>query len=472
MNELAAHFERVGVNGKASRREAEMSLHSACAVYTQPNVACRILDSVGWTADADLSEAKLLEPSAGAGVFVMEAAARLLDSIRKLGKPLTVEILQPRISAYELINGESSKARLSVQKILERGGVASSEARRIARSWIRTADFLLLDLQSGSFTHVVGNPPYMRWSKIPRELRVKYEEILPDSVARGDLFLPFMDSGISVLRPEGRLGFLCSNRWKHMAFASEFRRTRLAEVNILSEETLSPLEAFERNVGAYPAIVVIERRAKRRQRKPTKSVGTTLANAGFTVKVGPALGCTEAYVLPDDIECEVEDELLAPWLRPSDVLDGQIQASSRKVICLHDDNGKLRDLAAYPKAHCWLERFRSRLEQRLIVRKQGAPWYRPIDRVMAVAWAEPKLLVPELAKVPRVALDRSGAIPAHGLYAIQAFRPDADIEWLADILSNGGLSRLMEPIAPIVRGGYMRCYKRFLKKITLTQASS
>ena len=467
MEHESAYGKAAGAGGGNTLQSAAALLHSSCAVYTQPSVARRILDAVGWTEDVDLSEMTLLEPAAGDGVFVKEAAARLVNSVLKREKPLTTEVLQPRISAFELIAGEASKARRGVLQLLARSGVPHPEASRIARAWVKTADFLLLSPKPTLFTHVVGNPPYMRWSKIPMELRERYEVSLPPSAARGDLFLPFMDSGISALLPGGWLGFLCSNRWRHMAFASAFRRERLPSVDVLVDMELSPQSAFERNVGTYPSIVVMQRRANRRPRKSARDGRTTLADAGFKIKVGPALGCTDAFVLPNGAAGEIEEELLAPWLSPSDVLDGRVQPSTRRIICLHDDQGQPRDLASFPKARNWLERFRSCLQERAIVRRHGAPWHRTIDKVVAATWAEPKLLVPELARVPRVALDRSGAVPAHGLYAIMKAQPEADIQWLSDHLSNGRFARLIEPIAPKVNGGHVRCYKRFLERITL-----
>jgi len=70
-----------------------------------------------------------------------------------------------------------------------------------------------------------------------------------------------------------------------------------------------------------------------------------------------------------------------------------------------------------------------------------------------------------LAKVPRLAIDRSGAIPSHGVYAI--FAPQDDVEALYEKLRDGKLARALDGIAPKVKGEYVRCYKRFLERITI-----
>jgi hypothetical protein len=126
---------------------------------------------------------------------------------------------------------------------------------------------------------------------------------------------------------------------------------------------------------------------------------------------------------------------------------------------MYDVEGKLVDLTRFPRLRTRLQRFREKLERRSIVHN-GAPWYRPIDRVWASDWARPKLVVPELASIPRVAIDESGAVPSHGVYAI--FAPDDDVARIYEKLKGGKLAAALEGIAPRVNGGFVRCYKRFL----------
>ena len=134
------------------------------------------------------------------------------------------------------------------------------------------------------------------------------------------------------------------------------------------------------------------------------------------------------------------------------------------MVNLFADRGDLVDLRRFPRLERRLEKFRSELAKRSIVRR-GAPWYRTIDRTRAADWRRPKLLVPELAKIPRVALDRSGAVPSHGVYAI--FAPDDRIDDLHERLRGGGLARALDGTAPKLKGGYTRCYKRFLSRIRI-----
>lgn len=437
-------------------------LHRACGVYTIPAVATGILDAVGWRADVDLSAMRLLEPAAGNGEFVVQAAKRLIESCRARGIEPTTRLLRPRITAFELHPGAASEARLRIRLALRELGVHHATALRCAAVWVRTADFLL-SKKPTNYTHVVGNPPYMRWSKIPVRLKSIYEKRLPRHAIRGDLFLPFLDCAFELLQPEGRCGFLCSDRWMYMAFAQRFRRKWLPWLDVHSNDRMDAAAVFERRVDAYPTILIASKRAtpKPPPPAPVQSGWRTLGELGCTIKAGPALGHTPAFVLEPGEE-DVEPELLAPWVHASEILDGSIAWRSRRVIAMFTDAGDLVDLRRYPRLQHRLKKFLPDLSKRAIVRR-GAPWYRTIDRAKAVDWRRPKLLVPELAKVPRVAIDRSGAVPSHGVYAI--FAPGDRVDELYDDLRDGRLARALEGIAPRLKGNYVRCYKRFLSRV-------
>lgn len=436
------------------------ALHRRCGIYTNPNVVRRILDAVGWHEKADLSGSRLLEPAAGNGAFVVEASRRLVAALLYRRIVPNLDNLLHRITAFELHPRECEAARSRVATALRSAGVHHRTAEICARSWIVNGDFLLANRPTAYFTHTVSNPPYIRWSRIPQSLKATYEKRLPQDMTGGDLFVPFLDRALQLLRVGGSCGFLCSDRWRFMAFAERFRRKWLPRLAIKSERKLSSLEAFVDNVDSYPTILIGSKRPlKEKTRKLGKSRrGKTLAELGCVVKVGPALGHTPAYVLAP-YEDDIEPELLRPWIDSTEIAEGGIAWKGRHVIVMHGKDEKLVGLRRFPLLRARLARFEKTLRNRSIV-ANGAPWFRPIDRVIAAKWSRPKLLVPELAKIPRVAIDRTGAIPSHGVYAI--FAPDDDVDALYEKLRDGKLAAALAGIAPKVKGEYVRCYRRFL----------
>jgi adenine-specific DNA-methyltransferase len=450
---------------RAPLRADTSEIHRRCGIYTRPEIARRILDAVGWRPAAHLFKLQLLEPSAGDGAFVVEAARRLIMSCRRFDVPPKVSTIAKCIRAFEIHGPASRRCRLKMVNVLRELGLHPRTAATLARTWVVQGDFLVTPLPMDAFTHAVGNPPYIRWSKIPKNLRKTYEQSLPRVMTGGDLFLPFLDRALDHLQPGGTCGFLCSDRWRFMAFAEAFRAKWLPRLDIVAEDTLLASAAFTQNVDTYPTILI----AKKTPSKTPRPVRTqaplkkTLSEAGYIVKVGPALGHTPAYVLRPE-EHDVEARLLMPWVDGSEIFEGKVIWSGRRVIGMHDEDGLLRELTKFPKLAARLGRYSKALKRRSIV-INGAPWFRPIDRVRASDWSRPKLLVPELAKIPRLALDLDGRIPSHGVYAI--FAPDDNLAELYERLADGRLSAALENIAPKVKGGFTRCYKRFLEKIVL-----
>ena len=268
------------------------------------------------------------------------------------------------------------------------------------------------------------------------------------------------------LKAGGKCGFVCSDRWQYAAYGDRFRRKWLSRLDVLSNRRIEADQAFSRNVSAYANVLVASKR--RRVRRVDAGVGSahqprgrTLAEMGCVIRVGPALGITSAFVFDGDA-AEIEPELLLPWVDTSEVQEGRVAWRGRFVTSLFDEDGTLLDLRDYPRLANHLARHRGELEERYIVRR-GAPWYRTIDRLRAADWRGPKILVPEIAKEPRVALDRSGLVPSHGVYAI--LPPEEHIGAVYEALRNGGLGRRLQGIAPTLNGGYVRCYKRFLSAV-------
>lgn len=447
------------------RRIEIEALHNRCGVYTKPEIVVRILDAVGWRESSKLFEHRLLEPAAGDGEFVVEAARRLIASCHKRGLAPSAALLRNCIRAFEIHPREAQKARQRLKHALEEMGLHSRTTNALAFSWITTGDFLLTNQLASNFTHAVGNPPYIRWSKIPPGLEAKYRQALSRKLIGGDIFVPFLDRALASLVVGGKCGFLCSDRWRYTAFAEAFRSKWLPRIQIKSEAELLATDAFKKDVDAYPSILIAKVRnvSKKTPEAPAVHRKKTLLEYGYTIKVGPALGCTPAYVLQPN-EADVEDELLHPWVDGSEIVDGTVLWRGRRIAALHANDGSLIAASRFPLLSKRLQRFKSGLEKRAIV-KNGAKWFQPIDRVRPSDWAEPKLLVPEIAKIPRIAIDHSGAIPSHGVYAI--FAPGQKIDILYDQLADGGLGRALEGIAPRIKGGYVRCYKRFLAQIRL-----
>ena len=243
-----------GSRGRGSAAPCDAALartrvHKHCGVYTQPAVVEMMLDLVGWTVDADLTKARLLEPACGDGVFVAEAGRRLVRSLGPVRA--TAAAISEAILAFEFETATARRARSSVVGALVTEGIAFADASRLAETWIRTADFLTAPIY-GDFSHVVGNPPYMRWSLVPDVLRDTYRKVLHAQAAKGDLCLGFVWRGLQLLKPEsGAMAFLCADRWLRCAYGSGVREAIVKTHALVAHVEVhdAPVFAGNRDVG-------------------------------------------------------------------------------------------------------------------------------------------------------------------------------------------------------------------------------
>lgn len=507
------------VRGKGSRNRPPKSssavdavalIHEHCAVYTGPEAVEILLDLVGWRPDAIRERARLLEPACGDGSFLLPAIERLLEWHQAFP-----EIdLAPMIRAYEFDPRTAEALREAVVVLLRDRGHMRATAMRWARSWIRCEDFLLADVDIDC-THVVGNPPYMRWSLVPHELRASYEKKLPKAAAKGDLCLAFLWKASNFAKSDGsRIGFLCADRWLRCAYGRQARHELSLTHSLTTHIEVHGVPVFKgaRKVGAYAAVTVLERGAERlpgafgkaisisdlrqlARAKPRKGklgssiwptatdggarlasadlrdlldaiegVSTSMEGNGVGIRCGVALGVAKAFIATAD--ADIEGDRLLSYLSSSDLgADGSVTARSY-VANVWADDGALLDLSLAPRLAAHLETFRSELQTRACV--SGADdWYRTIDKFHADRISEPKLLVAGMARRAKVAFDPGGHVVANALYCLTSSH--WPLAALGSALRAGVLDLFGEVLSPRFSGGTKRFDGNVLRQVRLPE---
>ena len=178
----------------ATENFAQGSSEERGAVFTRAEVVGFILDLVGYTADKPLHRFRILEPSFGDGDFLLPVIERLLKSYKACSPSSShaLEDLSESITAVELNEESVRNTRNKVQEMLLSYGLSVHDTGLIVDSWIVKGDFLLVDLPH-TFTHVVGNPPYVRQELIPDTLLNEYRARYQTIYDRADLYIPFIE---------------------------------------------------------------------------------------------------------------------------------------------------------------------------------------------------------------------------------------------------------------------------------------
>lgn len=77
---------------------------------------------------------------------------------------------------------------------------------------------------AGGFDAVLGNPPYVRIQDLGRGLAAWCRERYETASGSFDVYLPFIERGVKLLAPEGRLGYIVPSKWQKLEFGSRLRQ--------------------------------------------------------------------------------------------------------------------------------------------------------------------------------------------------------------------------------------------------------
>jgi hypothetical protein len=493
-------------------------------VYTKRWVVELLLDLAGYRAENDLVDALAVEPAAGDGAFLGPMIERLLDSSRRLGKPLSA--CRVSLIAYELDEESANRARALAAKVLTERGVKRPLAEDLAGSWVRTGDYLF-DATNLEADFVIGNPPYVRLEDIPEETALFYREAYPTMRGRADLYVAFFEAALRQLRMEGVCAFICADRWMRNQYGAELREIVTADFSVDVVIEMHNADAFHEEVDAYPAITVIRRqnqgsavvasagpevestpvqdlssalRAAARGENPTSPNGLRMAlvetwfkgaapwpchspeqltllrqleerfpalETFAKVGIGVATGNDGVFITKDS--SLVERSRLLKLALVGDICGGTMKWSGHYLVDPWNSDG-LVTLDKYPKLRNYYETHAVALKKRHTAAKNAAGWYKTIDRVTHSLTEKPKLYIADIKNVLDPVLDTGETYPHHNLYFIQS--DQWDLEVLGGLLMSAVGQFFVESYGVRMRGGYLRFQAQYLRRIRVPDPQS
>lgn len=486
------------------------------AIYTKREVVDFILDLTGYTADAQLTNYRLLEPSFGDGDFLLPAIDRLLESAARDGA-LTYYALADTIRAIELHRLTFEGTRTLVAERLQQAGLSREDAARLCNAWLYQGDFLLAELEP-SFSHVVGNPPYVRQEAIPDILIAEYRARYNTIYDRADIYVPFIERSLALLGQGGKLSFICADRWMKNKYGKKLRELVSKKYALTTYVDMYGVDAFHSEVSAYPAITVIERTEGDKTRVfarpavdakflkslaaeltasklPKKSKAREIANvtagsepwvldsfdelalvrrleaqfpvvedAGCKVGIGVATGADKAFI-GDFESLDVEASRKLPIVMTRDILEGHVAWRGKGIVNPFGDDGKLVDLEDFPKLRAYLEERKEQIAGRHVAEKNPRGWYRTIDRIYPALTYREKLLIPDIKGDASIVYEEGKLYPHHNLYYITS--DEWDVHALQAVMRSGIARLFVSLYCTRMRGGYLRFQAQYLRKIRL-----
>ena len=165
-----------------------------------------------------------------------------------------------------------------------------------------------VDFSPGTFDAVIGNPPYVKLQNFVHvhpdiaDWLTKASPYLSTRTGNFDLYLPFIEKGLSLLNEGGRLGFVAPSLWPRLEKGEGLRRVIHDGRHLEKWLDFRSFQLFE-DVTVYTAIQIFSK-------TPTETIRLAFVPDGDISKVDWA---DERLALPyDEITAQAEPWLLAP----------------------------------------------------------------------------------------------------------------------------------------------------------------
>ena len=411
-----------------------------------------------------------MEPACGAGAFLGPIAERLSASCRSHGRSLLDAI--HAVEALDLLDHNVKLSRDLVAQQLLADGWEPAHVDQAVRAWIRQGDYLLGQAAVQAADYVVGNPPYIRLEDVPDARMSAYRAACPTMGGRADIYIGFYEVGLRSLKPGGRLGFICADRWMRNQYGRRLRELVNRRYSMDLVLTMHDVDAFHEQVSAYPAITIISNAAQGPAiaADTTRDFGPRQAGeltawamepgeplitrpgyqaarlphwfpgddswpaassarlamledlsdrfplledvaTGTRVGIGVATGADKVLITPGRDAADVEDDRLLPLAMVRDTTSGALNWHGTYLVNPWDARGDLVRLADYPRLALHFEQHRAALRNRYIAARQPGRWYKTIDKVDHQLTAKPKLLFPDMKLAIHPVLDPGGLYP-------------------------------------------------------------
>nr|WP_287392998.1 Eco57I restriction-modification methylase domain-containing protein [Candidatus Microthrix sp.] len=129
---------------------------------------------------------------------------------------------------------------------------------------------------------MIDNPPYVRLENVEQQTMDDYRKVCPTMRGRADIYVGFIERGLDLLKPGGTLSFICADRWMRNQYGADLRSLITSDYAVDTVVSMHDVDAFEHDVSAYPAIIVL----RNEQQRQTAVVE---ANAKFSEPHAPRL---------------------------------------------------------------------------------------------------------------------------------------------------------------------------------------
>ena len=422
------------------------------------------------------------------------------------------------------------KLRRALAKELTHIGLPADDANKVA-AWDpydqnASADWFDPEWMFGigdGFDVVIGNPPYVRQEKI-KELKPTLKDQYDCYTGTADLYVYFYERGFQMLREDGVLTYISSNKYFRSAYGKKLRDF------LARQSTLSQLIDFGDapvfTSIAYPSIITASKTHAQNNHlralnwEPGPSIdefGTVFQTKGFTMPQnaltadgwrltspdtlnllqklrnagkplreyikgqfysGIKTGLNDAFVVDREtrdklvVDHPSSLEVLKPFLRGGDVKRWQVNFAEQYLIKIESSENR---------AHPWSEKTMAEAEdifantyraihayfepfrEQLIRRyDQGKYFWELRSCAYWEEFQQPKIVYPDIAQGTEFAFDDSGYFLGNTSYLL----PTKEM-WILGLLNSKAVFWFYTKTSTQIRGGFVRFIAQYVSQIPI-----
>ena len=373
----------------------------------------------------------------------------------------------------------------------------------------------------GNFTGfdiIIGNPPYFSISKDKSLQAVKADYYTFEN--SGDIFCLFYEKGIELLKTNGLLFYISSNKWMRANYGAKLRNYLLENTNPILLFDFNWYQVFQ-NASVDSNLLMLSKSVNKNKvlaafagkdftienlstyinqnsittsfppdnywsirdlehdalKNKISSKGTPLSNWDLHINYGIKTGLNDAFIIDDETRNKLiaddprNTEIIKPLIRGRDVERYGYNFSNQYLINAHNGVKELgikpvNIILEYPTLYAHLSKFKTKAEERT---DKGDNWYNLRNCAYLLEFEKEKLIWAETMRVhktgdrnfPRFGYDVKGTITDKTAF----IGVGSNLKYLLGFLNSSiGKWLIMEYVTKLDTGGYMM-QKTYLDKI-------
>jgi len=361
------------------------------------------------------------------------------------------------------------------------------------------------------FDIVIGNPPYVRQERLT-SLKPYFEKNYQSYAGTADLYVYFLEKGLTNLKDDGYFGVIVSNKWSKATYGENLRKF-LIKFKMLRFIDFGDLPVFP-DATTYPCILlmkksspmtndiliskidslefsnldnkIIESSFKLNQtylsdgiwdfdNTTMKKIYIKIKNKGIPlvkyckekINFGLKTGLDEAFVIGEKKKNELEKisstskQIIKPFLIGKQIKRYTYDWEDKYIILVK----KGTDIEKYPAILNHLKQFKDNLSKRTDIQGKGK-WFELRTCAYYDEFLKPKIIYAHFGKRPQFTFDTNNFYLNPKSYIL----PISD-KYLLGILNSSVIAFYSRSICPYVRGEFYEYGKQYVNQFPIPETS-